>query len=116
MRGLAILWENLSIPKPLKKLGMLSIIWLSLAGCNVPETNVERCLVDLEHELCVCHTYEINKNYIGRIGQSYDMPYEHCNKMVGFTPHNWWELRAYLGRVQSRFQGQKELAPQSQDR
>ena len=103
MRGLAILWENLSIPKPLKKLGIVSVIFLSLSGCKAPETNVERCLVDLHNELCICSKYEINSEYIGRIGETYDKPFEHCHKLVGFTPHNWWELRDYLGRVQNYF-------------
>lgn len=61
------------------------------------------------NQQCLCHKYEINSKYIGRIGDTYEKEYEYCDKMVGFNPHNWWELRAYLGRVQSYFNREKKF-------
>ena len=69
----------------------------------MPEIGLERCLIDIEHELCICSDYEINENYIGRLGDTYDMPYSHCHKLVGFTPNNWWELRNWIGEIQATF-------------
>lgn len=86
---------------------ILTVLLMTLLSCHAPETHVERCVINVELYKCRCHTYEINKDYVGRIGKSYDKPIEYCNTLVGFTPQNWTELRAYLGRVQRAFQGKR---------
>jgi hypothetical protein len=67
-------------------------------------THVERCVILLTHNKCRCHTYEINEEYIGRIGASYDKPLQYCDKLVGFTPVNWTELRSFVGELQREAQ------------
>ena len=84
---------------------LLLIIFLS--GCNTPETHVERCVISIQNQTCFCHKYEINKDYIGKIGDTYEVDYYHCDKLVGFTPDNWTELRLYLGDVQRYFKNVK---------
>ena len=106
MSGLEMLLKLLS-KQGLRTIFVLLLI-TSLSGCKAPETSVERCLIDMVNQQCLCHKYEINKDYIGRIGPTYEEEYEHCDKMVGFTAHNWWEIRAYLGRVQAYFNNEKK--------
>ena len=82
---------------------LIILLSLFLVSCRTPETSLERCLVDIKHYSCICHKYEINKSYIGKIGETYEKPFEYCDKMIGFTTDNWGELRYYLGRVQNYF-------------
>ena len=91
-----------------KMLPLCLLLMTQLMSCrsSFPATNVERCVINVELYKCRCHKYEINSEYVGRIGESYDKPVEYCNTLVGFTPENWTELRAYIGKLQRIYREQ----------
>ena len=67
-----------------------------------PKEDTERCVIFLtpvqveEKTLwdgkCRCHAYRISKEFLGRSGESYDMPVEYCKRLTGFRPETWTDF------------------------
>lgn len=81
----------------LRRCLMLLMPLIILASCAMPEVErVERCVVSLEHDACLCHDYEIRKERVGRISDTTVHDLKYCDKLVGFKPVEWGMIRMYL--------------------
>ena len=92
------------------KLILILLTTSFLNGCETFPTikPQERCMIVLESDVgqyCRCHQYGWSKDFIGRIGDSYDKDIMYCNKLIGFSPDSsgeiyiWQEkIRLYLQR------------------
>lgn len=83
---------------------ILILVLIISTSCRMPSTEVERCVLSIEYYKCRCHKYEVTQEHIGRVGDSYDKPYEYCDKLVGFRPSDWAVLRGWMNEVQRKFQ------------
>lgn len=83
---------------------ILIVLSITLTSCKMPETEVERCVQSIKYYKCRCHNYEITSQHIGRVGASYDKPFEYCDNLVGFKPSNWAVLRGWMNEVQRKYQ------------
>lgn len=104
-------------------LGILSLSYLS--SCSAPTIeDQEQCspyfayveilgeqYIDTKESVCFCRQYRFSREYVGPIGTTYDMPIEHCDKLIGHPPDAYGEVSAYyekLRRYLDRMADKKE--------
>ena len=79
----------------MKNIALIILLFI-LAGCQTLEKTTEQCTVDLAESKCYCRQYQFSIDYLGGItGSLKEMPFDHCNKLVGFTDYvdvaTFWE-------------------------
>ena len=87
-------------------IGLLTICLSSCRGVNIVLPviqNHERCASFIEEiepgiysGKCRCQEYQISKQYIGRVGESYDQPLTYCSKRVSFSAQTWSDQYLYF--------------------
>lgn len=73
---------------------------LFLVGCN--DLVTEQCAVDLIKNECYCREYIFSVDALGPIGESKNVNFLHCHKMIGYTPDNYSEVSTFLEKVRRR--------------
>jgi len=78
---------------------ILILCLVFLTSCQAPEIrDRERCVIVLGNlnisAYCRCHQYKISKDFVGRIGDSYNKKLDYCDRMIGFRPDEWALLNA----------------------
>lgn len=72
---------------------------MTFSGCrSFPTIDLqERCVNLPEFNKCRCHKYNLIDDE--RVSDSYDEPIEYCERLVGFPPESWEEIKVWLGEV-----------------
>ena len=79
-------------------IGMMLLITLS--SCAFPTIRkIERCVVSTDFDKVRCHQYEISKENIGRVSESYDLDIDHINNGIAFTQSEWKALRVWFEEI-----------------
>ncbi len=78
---------------------LLILLLMTFSACQSFPTiePQERCVLVLEYDKCRCHTYDIMDDR--RISDSYDETADYCERMVGFRPDAWQEIKIWLGEI-----------------
>jgi len=78
---------------------ILILLLMTFSGCQSFPTiePQERCVISLEFDKCRCHEYDLMEDR--RVSESYDETVEYCERMVGFRPDSWEDIKIWLGEI-----------------
>lgn len=78
---------------------ILILLLIIFSGCqSFPTVDPqERCVAVISLNKCRCHDYDLMEDR--RESDSYDRPLEYCEKLIGFRPDAWKEIKVWLGDI-----------------
>jgi hypothetical protein len=78
---------------------ILILLLTTFSACqNFPSVEPqERCVLSLEFNKCRCHLYDLMNDR--RISDSYDEDATYCERLVGFRPEAWQNIKIWLGEI-----------------
>lgn len=96
MQGLK---NRLAIFKMLQRLTMWLLLLIILTSCAMPTLHVERCVINIDNNACICTQYEATADHTGNTSDAVIHDLYYCEKMIGFRPDQYVIFRNWVGDV-----------------
>jgi len=99
------------------KMSLILLLIVSTSGCEFPwlKKPIERCVINVQANYCICHDYEITEKNIGRISESKEHPLEYCHGAVVFRGDSWAALRAWFEEIKVFVEQKKKSQDKSSE-
>ena len=76
---------------------ILAIMPLICLSCQfVPTLETRQLFIDIKHKACYERPYTFSKKYIGPEHRFFEVDYNKCNKMIGYSPDEYARVNHWI--------------------